>query len=122
MDQERIASCIEACNEAAEACEYCADACLDEDGVDDLVECIRLDRDCADLCRLVAAFLARGSTFSAALAALVADACDACAAECDQHDMEHCRACAEACRDCAEECRRMMDSDSPESRGFATHA
>ncbi|MBX3201597.1 MAG: four-helix bundle copper-binding protein [Labilithrix sp.] len=122
MDQERIASCIEACNECAEACEYCADACLDEDDVEDLVECVRLDRDCADLCRLVAAFLARGSSFSPAIAAACAEACDACAAECDEHEMEHCRACAEACRDCAAECRRMMESDAPQSRGVATHA
>lgn len=122
MDQERIASCIEACNECAEACEYCADACLDEDGVDDFVECIRLDRDCADLCRLVATFLARGSAFSPALVLAVAEACEACATECDQHDTEHCRACAEACRDCADECRRMLESETPTSRGFATHA
>lgn len=122
MDQERIAICIEACNECAEACEYCGDACLDEDHVDDLVECVRLNRDCADLCRMVAAFLARGSTLSVPLAAAAAAACDACADECDAHELEHCRACAEACRDCADECRRMIERDSPESRGFATHA
>jgi hypothetical protein len=122
MDQERIASCIEACNECAEACEYCADACLDEDDVASLVECIRLDRDCADLCRLVASFLARGSSLSPAIARACADACDACAAECDDHELEHCRACAEACRDCADECRRMMEIETPRSRGVATHA
>jgi hypothetical protein len=124
MDQERIATCIEACNECAEACEYCADACLDEDAVLELVECVRQGRDCADLCRMVAAFLARGSNLSAILVAALASACDACAAECEAHDLEPCRACAEACRDCAEESRLMLDSesDSPESHGFATHA
>jgi hypothetical protein len=33
--------------------------------------------------------------------------CEACAEECARHDMEHCRACADACRRCADECRRM---------------
>lgn len=122
MDPERIASCIEACNECAEACEYCADACLDEDAVDELVEAIRLDRDCADLCRLVATFLARGSSLSPSLAEACAAACESCARECESHDLEHCRACAEACRVCADECRRMALSDVIEARGFATHA
>ncbi|MHB8898378.1 MAG: four-helix bundle copper-binding protein [Thermoguttaceae bacterium] len=36
--------------------------------------------------------------------------CDACADECEKHDMEHCRKCAEACRRCAEECRQMADA------------
>lgn len=122
MDQERIASCIEACNECAEACDYCADACLDEEDVADLVDCIRLNRDCADLCRLVATLLARGSSFTPSIVRACADACDACARECDEHPLEHCRACAEACRDCADEFRRMMEIDVPRPRGVATHA
>ena len=30
---------------------------------------------------------------------------DACAAECDRHDHEHCKLCAIMCRECAEDCR-----------------
>lgn len=37
------------------ACEYCATACLGEDDIAMMVPCIRLDRDCADICRLTAA-------------------------------------------------------------------
>jgi len=43
------------------ACELCADACLDEQAIRMMVPCVRLDRDCADICRLTAAFIARGS-------------------------------------------------------------
>jgi hypothetical protein len=92
---------------------------MDERGVGDLVGCIRLDRDCADLCRLLAAFLARGSSFSPALLEACIAACDACADECERHAYEHCRACAEACRACADECR-WMTSKPPLSRAVAT--
>ncbi|WP_419150467.1 four-helix bundle copper-binding protein [Paraburkholderia kururiensis] len=33
--------------------------------------------------------------------------CDACAAQCEKHEHEHCRQCAQACRNCAEACRAM---------------
>ncbi|WP_425573169.1 four-helix bundle copper-binding protein [Paraburkholderia caribensis] len=32
---------------------------------------------------------------------------DACASECEKHQHEHCKQCAEACRRCAEQCRAM---------------
>jgi hypothetical protein len=48
-------SCIEACNTCADACDYCSIACLQEDDVKMMAECIRLDLDCAAICRLAAA-------------------------------------------------------------------
>ena len=36
---------------------------------------------------------------------LCARMCDACAAECDKHDHEHCKLCAIMCRECADDCR-----------------
>lgn len=41
---------------------------------------------------------------------MCADACDACAMECEKHasKMEECKMCPEACRACAKECRNMM--------------
>lgn len=100
-------SCIQACNACALACEQCAAACLGEHDVAAMAECIRLDRDCADLCRLAAAFMARGSDQAAALCQLCAQACEACAAECIRHPHAHCQQCAQACQRCAEECRSM---------------
>lgn len=105
MSNEQYRSCLEACNACVVACERCAAACLNEQ--EKMAECIRLDRDCADICRLAAAFMARDSRFAKAICGLCATICDACAAECAKHVHSHCRACAEACRACARECRQM---------------
>ena len=103
-------SCIDACNACADACDHCAVACLREDDVGMMAECIRLDIDCAAICRLCVGFMARGSDFDSRLCALCAEVCDACAAECGKHKHDHCKACAEACKRCAAECRRMADA------------
>jgi hypothetical protein len=110
MAQEQFESCIEACNACAIACEHCATACLGEQDVAALARCISLDIDCAQMCRMAASFMARGSAQALALCGLCADACDACAQECGQHPMEHCRDCASACQRCAKECRSMAGS------------
>lgn len=107
MSLEDFADCISACRDCAAACEKCAAACLKEDDGAAMAECIALDRDCADLCRLAATLMARNSRFSRYISELCADACEACAAECEKHESEHCQDCAKACRRCAEECIRI---------------
>ncbi|NIC00887.1 four-helix bundle copper-binding protein [Halobacterium sp. R2-5] len=104
-DEQR--ECIENCNEAAEVCEWCADECL---GESDMEECARLCRDVADLTSLHARFMARSSQYSGDLASVCADACEACAEECDRHDADHCQVCADVLRECAESCRNMANS------------
>jgi hypothetical protein len=42
-------SLLDALGRCVAACEYCADACLQEDHVQMMVSCIRTDRDCADI-------------------------------------------------------------------------
>jgi len=100
-------SCIDACNACADACDTCSTACLQEDDVKMMAHCIALDMDCAQICRLAAALMARGSEFAAALCAVCAQVCQACADECAKHQAQHCQDCAAACRRCADECRRM---------------
>jgi hypothetical protein len=108
MTLDNLRSCIDSCNDCAIDCEHCAAACLQEAEVKTLTRCIRLDLDCAEICRTAAILMARGSERFAEFCGLCADICDACAQECEQHaHMEHCRRCAESCRRCAEECRRM---------------
>ncbi len=97
---------IDSADECAAACEVCATACLSEADIDKMAACIRLDRDCADLCRLVAMLATRKSTLTPSLAAVVVEACESCADECERHEMEHCKACAKACRECARQCSR----------------
>jgi hypothetical protein len=107
MSHELHRACIEACNACADACDHCAAACLREPEVQKMVDCIALDIDCAALCRLTPAFMARGSANAGALCDVCARLCDACADECGRHRMDHCQRCAEACRRCAAECRKM---------------
>ena len=107
MEPARYASCIEACNACADACDRCAAACLAEEDPKAMARCIALDMDCAAICRLAAGFMARESENAQALCALCTEICEACFGECATHDMDHCKACAQACRRCADECRRM---------------
>jgi hypothetical protein len=109
-DASNFDACIEACNRCAVACERCFGACLREDDVKAMAGCIALDADCAAMCQLAVAAMARGSRNAQAICALCADICDQCAKECAQHPMDHCQACAAACRDCAAACRAMSGS------------
>ncbi|MBU1326339.1 MAG: four-helix bundle copper-binding protein [Alphaproteobacteria bacterium] len=110
---------VEAAYDCAATCRICADACLGEAMVADLVQCIRLTLDCADLCASAGAVGARrtGSNEAVikALLEACADTCATCAAECDKHaDMhEHCRICAEACRRCETACREAVETITP---------
>ncbi len=97
---------LDALHDCLAVCEQCATACLSEQDVQMMVSCIRLDRDCADLCALTARFVARDSAHAAHLLTLCADICQACAAECGKHaHMAHCKDCAAACLRCEQACR-----------------
>jgi len=107
MPHSAFEACIEACNQCAQACDHCAASCLKETDPGRMADCIRLDMDCAQICRLAAAFMSRGSQFAQTICAACADICDACGEECGRHQMEHCQAIAAACKRCAEACRQM---------------
>lgn len=108
MTFQKYANCIEACDACAAACNHCAASCLKEDNVSDMTKCIELDMDCAELCRLASAFMARNSPFALDLCRLCAQVCDKCAEVCARHDHDHCQDCARACKRCADECRLML--------------
>lgn len=98
-------SCIAACDACAVACDHCSTACLSEANVAEMKDCIRLDIDCAAICRLASGAMARGSMQAPLICALCASICETCAAECSRHVHDHCKACAEACERCATACR-----------------
>jgi hypothetical protein len=91
----------------AKMCLSCADACLAEPM--DMTQCIRVCLDCADVCDATTNLGLRRSGSNEAvlkeMLELCARVCDACAAECDKHEHEHCKLCAIMCRECAEDCR-----------------
>ncbi len=107
MPPQKFKACIEACNACAIACNHCAASCLKEDDVKMMARCIAIDMDCAQVCALTAAALARDSQHAAAICALCEKICQTCADECGKHKMDHCQECAAACKRCAEECRKM---------------
>ena len=90
--------------DCAFACEHCATACLQEDDVAMMANCIKLDRDCADICIQSARLLQRNSDIAHQFLVLCEDICRMCGDECGKHQHDHCQQCAEACRICAEAC------------------
>lgn len=107
---DALIRCIEECYDCSQVCTVCADACLGEVMVRDMVQCVRTCLDCADVC------IATGQTGSrrtgsnaqliAAMLQTCEEACRLCGEECERHAqrMEHCRICAEACRRCERAC------------------
>ena len=111
---DALLRCIEQCYACAQACTSCADACLGEASVADLVQCVRLNLDCADICSATGAVASRrtGTNMEVLheLISTCAQACTHCGDECMKHAgmHEHCRLCAEACALCAESCRQAL--------------
>ena len=86
--------------------------------VAELVRCIRLNLDCADVCRATSQVLTRQTATEPALWRDLVNACSTacvvCAEECERHaDMhEHCRICAEHCRECVQVCDSLLQAVS----------
>ena len=91
-------------------CTSCADACLAEDM--DMRQCIRTCLDCADVCTATARLSVRRAGQDIAMLRAQLEtcitACGICAEDCERHDHEHCRLCAQMCRECAEDCRKAL--------------
>lgn len=114
MDTGVLSSCIDDCFDCAQTCTSCADACLGEEMVQNLLRCIRLNQDCADICDTTGRVLSRQVEPDWNLLRMQVDACAqacrSCGEECEQHaEMhEHCRVCMEACRRCEESCNALL--------------
>ncbi|ULT54955.1 four-helix bundle copper-binding protein [Neobacillus drentensis] len=107
MSHEQYQSVIESLHECMVACNHCFDACLEEENVRMMSKCIRLDRECADICSYLEQAIARGTPFISELAQVCATICEECGKECQNHQHPHCQNCAEACLRCAEACRKL---------------
>jgi predicted O-linked N-acetylglucosamine transferase (SPINDLY family) len=127
MKQRQYQKCIEACIECATECNHCAVACLEEKDVQYLTKCIRLDLECAIICRASAEVMTLGSSYSRQMCDLCATICNACAEMCEEHanmGMEHCRECAEACRACAKELMEVyqnLEQEDSETKTAIVH-
>ena len=116
VDKGAFGQCIEECTDCAAVCLACADACLGEDAVGDLVRCIRLNLDCADVCAATGAALTRQTKVEVepvrALVQACVVACSRCSEESERHaeHHEHCRVCAERCRACQKACEDVLSN------------
>jgi hypothetical protein len=111
---QSLIDAIDAAYSCAQTCTSCADACLAEEMVAQLRQCIRLNLDCADVCGTTATVGSRRTGSNEEVIRKMLDACIAacrlCGDECHRHasEHEHCRLCAEACRRCQTACQTAL--------------
>jgi uncharacterized membrane protein len=114
VDAGMLAATIDALNDCAQACAADADDDLSEQNVTEMVKCIRLCLDCADVCTATAGVASRQTDYDANVTRSLLEACAAicksCGDECERHAQmhEHCRVCAEACRRCEQACQGLL--------------
>jgi hypothetical protein len=115
VDASTLATAIDAMTDCAQACITDTDADLGEQNVTEMIRCIRLCLDCADVCTAAAGVTSRPAGYDADVTKPLLQACVAicksCGDECERHaHMPHCQVCAEACRRCEQACRELLDA------------
>ncbi|PTX41720.1 uncharacterized protein DUF326 [Christiangramia gaetbulicola] len=105
MRNEKLISALGNC---INHCNYCADACLEEDNVKMMKDCIRLDRVCAEVCSTLNQVLATDYKDVKGLVEYCKKVCQACVDECGKHDTQHCKDCAKACKECVTACESFL--------------
>ena len=123
---EALAEAVKHAMYCAAICNSCADACSAEEM--EMRRCIRLCMDCADVCTATYRVASRRTDENRQLIrtmlATCIEACETCRAECEQHDNDHCRRCAQMCRECADDCRKALETLNDEvhaERSKSTH-
>ncbi len=108
MNHLKYQSCIIACHDCAIECARCGNECLSEASIQMLARCLKLTRDCTDICLLAVNAMASDSEFAKQICSLCEEICTACANECEKHShLEHCLSCEAQCRLCSIECSKM---------------
>lgn len=115
-DPRVLTAAIEALSDCGQACVADADNDLREQNLAEMVTCIRLCWDCADVCTATMSVVSRQTAYSADVTRPLLEACIAvcksCGDECQRHARhhEHCRVCEQACRRCEQACRELLDT------------
>jgi uncharacterized membrane protein len=113
---EVLTAAIDALSDCAQACVADADADLHEQDLAEMVTCIRLCWDCADVCTATMGVVSRQTAYDPGVTRPLLEACiavcKACGDECQRHARhhEHCRVCEQACRRCEQACRELSDA------------
>ena len=118
VDASVLAATIEAMNDCAQACTADADADLGDSELANMIACVRLCLDCADVCTATARVVSRQTAHEPAVLRPLLQACAAicarCGDECEMHahTHAHCRICQDACRRCEQACRDLLAATS----------
>ncbi|BCG59579.1 MULTISPECIES: four-helix bundle copper-binding protein [Paenibacillus] len=110
MTRIQYQDCIDACLKCMNACNSSYVSSLKEYDLALLRDCIRMDRECADICAYAIQAMTRQSPYVADICSLCADICEATAKECGRYEQTHCRNCIDACLDCAKACREISEA------------
>jgi hypothetical protein len=86
--------------QAIEVCSWCADQCVQE-ADPNMIECIRLCEDVAELGEATLTLLSRNSRYGQSVAQSFQQAVQACAQECGRHPHSHCQECSQTLRQTA---------------------
>ena len=119
VDASVLAAAVDAIRDCAQACDADTDANLNEQNLAEMVKCIRLCLDCADVCTATSGVLSRLAEYDADATRPLLESCVAicksCGDECERHAPHHahCRVCAEACRRCEQACRELLAALNP---------
>jgi hypothetical protein len=109
-----LAATIDALSDCAQACIADADDDLHEQNLAEMVTCIRLCWDCADVCSATLGVVTRQTAYDTSVTEPLLEACMAvcksCGDECQRHARhhQHCGVCEQACRRCEQACRTLL--------------
>ena len=118
VDASVLAATIEAMNDCAQACTADADADLGDSELANMIACVRLCLDCADVCTATARVVSRQTAYEPGVLRPLLEACAAICARCGDecqmhaHTHAHCRICQDACRRCEQACRDLLAATS----------
>ena len=109
-----LAATIDALSDCAQACIADTEADLSEQDLAEMVKCIRLCLNCADVCAATRGVVTRQAEYDGNVTRPLLEACivicKSCGDECARHapHMPHCRVCEQACRRCEQACRELL--------------
>ena len=115
-DDNLLAAAIDAISGCTQACQADTDADLAEQNLAEMVRCIRLCLNCADICAATAAVTSRAAAAEVGviepLLAACAAICKSCGDECARHAQmhPHCAVCEGACRRAEQSCKDLLDA------------
>ncbi|MEW9502826.1 four-helix bundle copper-binding protein [Jeotgalibacillus marinus] len=103
--QHRLLHTVQNCEAT---CEFTRNEILKMEGC--RKEQLKLLSDCANMCTLMAKYIASKSIFAKSLACLCAEVCQVCGEHCIKHPDKISQACGQSCLHCAQECREFASA------------